>query len=438
MTAKQVVVFFHDVTCVAEAQSLFDRTPTAHGYDHRALLIAGMDDHVILGRELDLEYLGYLNAFGLGPAPARVHAYPARIDVEAGETHAGMVSRRVDQLRRLADTLRSDGATEVLIQPYVAHPDMEGFRSALEAFAQLAVQVAAGRIDVVAKYSSKHEGRILAERLGLQVPEGRLVEGSPADVAGVVIEMLNGMRPLVVKTLRGSGGAQVWVIDDARDLGGFGDWLARQDERVEVVVEAFVPARCAINVMMWIGTGPAEISLVGITDQRITERSIHSGNEYPSTTRLESEVVEWSRRLSAAMLQEGFGGYAGFDFIDAATDHRGGRALYFVEVNPRVNAALFPLEVTRLLNRRQLERGNPMVRNFLQRYRTVPPGRFSLYRDCLSRVAFREERGAGVVLYPPATLDAGALSYMVLGGRPEEVTAIEEELAAALGQSEQR
>jgi hypothetical protein len=132
------------------------------------------------------------------------------------------------------------------------------------------------------------------------------------------------------------------------------------------------------------------------------------------------------------MAEEGFTGHAGFDFVEAEDDHAAGGAPYFLEVNPRVNGALFPLEVSRLLNQRQAEAGKPVAGGFLQGYRRVQPARIADYRDRLSRLAYRPDRGEGVVLYPPKTLEAGALSYLVLGRSRDEAAQIERELTALL------
>jgi biotin carboxylase len=310
MTGRPGVLLFHDVTCVDEARSLLEHTPAARGYDQRGVLLAGRRDHVIVATEIDPDYLGYLHELGLGPASERVHVMPARVDVEAGQTRAGRLCRDIEWLRALATALRRDGVNQVVVQPYAAHVDMERFARALQVETDLEARIAAGPAELVRKYSSKHEGRMLAERLGLRVPEGSLIDGRPGEIARAVLDRLRRSRPLVVKGLRGAGGSLVWVVGETEGLAAFGEWLSRQSDEVALsfVVEELIPVRCAVNVMLRID-GPNLLTMLGITDQRISDRTTHVGNHFPSTTRCEAQLgtgpcewgKRWPRRGSRAM-----------------------------------------------------------------------------------------------------------------------------------------
>jgi hypothetical protein len=428
-----VTVYFHDVTCLPEALSLFGRHPEASGYDRRALLIAGERDHVIVTRAVDPAYLDYLRGLGLGPAPGRVHFCACSIDPESGETHAGALAADADCICRLRDALRADGATEVEIEPYLAHRDMDRFADAL-GDASLPARTATGSAAVAWRYCRKDEGRALAARLGLPLPAGEVLTGRPTNVAAQVRVRVDQSAPLVAKAIWGSGGSLLWVVERSERLGGLADWLGRQPAHavVSIVLEEFLVARGAFNAMVRIGPAPGRATLLGITDQRIVGGTAHAGNEYPATTACRELLEAWSHRLAEALQRDGFRGWAGFDFLETTADYQGGPRPYFIEVNPRVNAALFPLEISRRINQGQQAREYPLITSFIHARCHVAVRSWAACLDRLGGSMFEASRGAGVVLFSPDSLQQGVLSYVVLGRSPDQVAAIHQELIARL------
>jgi hypothetical protein len=410
-------VLYLDTTCVENAEKFFDRVPAGKYYDHRALVVAGETDYVLLNSPVDSSYLEYLNRFGLGPDPSHVFALDNHFQARGNAIHPA----EEKMLETLASAINAGDTNECTLIPYLHHRRIAAIAKFLSGAGAVRISHPEESIDVAHRYSSKAECRKLAESLEIPLPKGILFETDPEDVVRSVSREFHRQGALVLKGMWGNGGSETRWISAGWSESSLADGLSNFTPGSPLIVEEAIEPHLATNIMLHIDGDTGEIMIVGVSDQLIGKNIFHLGNTFPTHSQCKDQIVASSRQIAEALRREAFCGFAGVDFMETLPGTGATPQHFFLEVNPRVNASLHPFSLMHRLNELQRRKGNPEVRAFQQLSIPVAATSFTEVRNLLDDDAFHPESGRGVLLFSPAFLKAGALFLVLLGANDADI-----------------
>lgn len=392
----------------------------------RALLLAQPGDLVCVDEPVDPIFLEFLSRLGLGPLPE----------------HLVVGDRCASHNVALADRLRHDNATllsmagslpkdrVVYFDPFIGTSCEEHLVRALQTRCDLQVIMDAPRAAVVERYNRKHEVRQLAAGLGLPIADGEVValDGPPdrlprdmTPLESAIERALSKTAHLIVRACESAGGSGTFLVD--RDTGSLESTLAevskRRDNRFYLVEER-VAASVSPNVMLHIPPPPDPIRCIGLTDQVLDEHLVHKGNRFPTTARCASVIQRDALLLGRVMRDEGYRGFAGIDFIEYEPPRSRRDQHLFIELNPRVNGALYPLSTRARLNEMQERRGHPAINAFVSRSLRTQPISFEALAASTRDLLFDPDRGSGVLPYKTGGFEFGFVTALALAASPEE------------------
>nr|MDT0658203.1 ATP-grasp domain-containing protein [Micromonospora sp. DSM 115978] len=365
--------------------------PLVAAMEELGVLLAGPDDTLVLNRPLDPAYRAYLSDHGLDLPAVLVpeNAHPDRLTTQNALDSPALL----DQLSRL-------GRLGARLLPM-------GTTSYEEALARrCGLPLAVPGATVFERVNSKIYSRRLTEAAGLRPVPGACCETRQqlADTIDSRRHDLAAGRRLVVKDAYGVSGKGLLVLDNptrAAQLLRMVDRRAARtgDDRVQLVVEEWLPKRCDLNYQVTIGRdGRAGLDFV---KQAITDHGVHQGHLMPAElSPAQHRQIEDSARVVAARLYaDGYHGVVGVDAIVGADE-----TVYPVlEINARLNMSTYQGGATELCqpsDAAALARHYPM--------RLTRPLRFDELRHALDGVP-RPDPAERVLINCFATVNAGAL-----------------------------
>ena len=392
----------------------------------RALLLAQPGDLVCVDEPVDPSFLEFLSRLGLGPLPEHL---------VVGDRCASGDFVLAEKLRHDDATLLSMAASlpkhrVVHLDPFIATSYEEHLVRALQTRSGVQVIMDAPRAAIVERYNRKHEVRQLAAELGFPIADGEVValDGPPdhlprdmAPLESAIERALSKTARVIVRACESAGGSGTFLVD--RNTGSLESTLAevakRRDNRFYLVEER-VAASVSPNVMLHIPLPPEPIRCIGVTDQVLDEGLVHKGNRFPTTTRCADAIERDALRLGRVMRDEGYRGFAGIDFIECEPPRSSRSQHLFIELNPRVNGAFYPLSTRARLNEMQERRGQPVINAFVSRSLPTQPISFEALAASTRDLLFDPERGSGVLPYKTGGFEFGFVTAIALAASPEE------------------
>ena len=297
------------------------------------VLLAGPDDHLILKQPVDPGYLAHLR--GLGVALPNILT-PERVEPGRSTTEDVLDSPA------LLGTLAALGRSGALLMPMGTTVHEE--KLAAECGLPLAVPGA----DTFERVNGKDYGRRIAAEAGL-----RMIPGQECHTVDELADALRDCEStVVVKEAYGVSGKGLIVIDEPRKAERLLAMSRRRalrsgSERMDVVVETWLPKRFDLNYQVTIGRdGSVTLDFV---KQALTESGVHKGHLIPAELSPENlaDIATAAQAIGARLYADGFVGIAG---IDAILDAHG--TVYPVlEINARLNMSTYQGGITELLYR---------------------------------------------------------------------------------------
>lgn len=334
------------------------------------VLLAGPGDVLILGQDLDPGYQEYLHGRGLDTAATLVPAPAAD-----GPTSAASTSERLrgdaGGLARLAGFAAAGGQ----LMP------MATTRVEDDICASAGIPLAVPDSATFERVNGKIFGRRLTESCGLRMVPGTNCE----DVATLDAALDRARRAgdtVVVKDSFGVSGKGLLVCDSDRRFDQLRRMVHRRaertgDDRIEVVVERWLPKRFDLNYQATI-TRSGEVSLTFVK-QAVTERGVHQGHRMPVelSPAHRAELLDAAVAIGAGLHAEGYWGVAGIDAVLGADG-----ALYPVlEINARLNMSSYQ---GRVVDRFDRPGGVGLAR--YHRLRLAEPCSFGRIHDALGEL----------------------------------------------------
>jgi len=392
----------------------------------RALLLAQPGDLVCVDEPVDPAFLEFLSRLGLGPLPEHL---------VVGDRRASRSVALADKLRRdhvsllsMVDALPKDSV--VYLDPFIGTSSEEHLVRALQRRCGVHIIMDAPCAALVERCNRKHEVRDLAASLGLPIANGEVValDGPPdhlpgdmTPLASAIERALSRADRVIVRASESAGGSGTFLVD--RDAGSLESTLAevskRRDNRFYLVEERLA-ASVSPNVLLYVPLPPEPIRCIGVTDQVLDERLAHKGNRFPSTARCASAMRRDALRLGGVLRDQGYRGFAGIDFIEFESPRPSRRQYLFIELNPRVNGALYPLATRSRLNAVQERCGRPAISAFVSRSFRSRPIAFDALAASTRDLLFAPDRGSGVLPYKTGGLQFGVVTAVALAASPEE------------------
>jgi hypothetical protein len=120
------------------------------------------------------------------------------------------------------------------------------------------------------------------------------------------------------------------------------------------------------------------------------------------------------------MRDEGYRGFAGIDFIEYEPPPSARGQHLFIELNPRVNGALYPLSTRARLNQMQERRGRPAINAFVSSSLRTQPISFEALAASIRDRLFDPDRGSGILPYKTGAFEFGFVTALALAASPEE------------------
>jgi hypothetical protein len=169
-----------------------------------------------------------------------------------------------------------------------------------------------------------------------------------------------------------------------------------------------------------------------VTDQVLDERLAHRGNRFPSAACCADSMRRDAMRLARVLRDQGYRGFAGLDFVECRHPRSPRSRYLFVELNPRVNGALYPLYARERLNATPKRRGRSSIDAFVSRSLRTRPTSFQAVAALTRDLLFDRDRGSGVLPYKTGAFGLGLVTAVALAPSLEEAEQLSSEFASRL------
>jgi hypothetical protein len=419
-------IYAHAATSIDLESYRACKGPTLPHQAERALLLARQGDLVCVDEPVDPAYLAFLSRLDLGPLPEHV---------VVGARHAPRQVALPDKLQRddatlhtVAAALPKDGV--VHLDPFIATRREERLVRALQTRCDVQVVMDASHARLVERCNRKHEMRPLAAALGLPIAGGEVValDGPPdrpprdlTPLASAIQRVLSRTARAIVRASESAGGSGTFLVD--REAGSlettFAEVSKRRDNRFYLVEQIF-DVSVSPNVLLYVPSSQEPIHCVGVTDQVLDEQLAHRGNRFPSKARRADAMQRDATRLASFLREEGYRGFVGIDFAEYRNPRSRRSRYLFIELNPRVNGALYPLSTRARLNALQERHGRPSIQAFVSRSLRTVPTTFEALAALTRDLLFDPDRGSGVLPHKTGAFEFGIVTALALAASPEE------------------
>lgn len=291
-------------------------------------LLAGAGDYLILQRPLDPDFVTYIRSLGLVPPTVLVADGPDGASTAARAAGSPPLVALLRAVAGQGGRLLSMGLSpdEVMLAERAGLP------------------VAAPDLATVVTVNGKIYSRRLVERTGL-----RAIPGWCCTSVSEFTELMDVLGPqcgpdsqLVVKDAYGVSGKGLVVLDDPVKAGRLVRAVLararrRDDDRLHVVVETWLPKRADLNYQLTVDLhGEVRLDFV---KEALTRDGVHAGHISPPELDNEqhSEVQRAAQVVGKALYADGYTGVVGVDAIIAID----GTVYPVLEINARFNMSTY-------------------------------------------------------------------------------------------------
>jgi len=317
--------------------------------------------------------------------------------------------------------VRDDNAT-ICLNPYMLTAREQEFAHRLEDVLSRKICILGGRAAAVSEVNQKDRARRMAQRLGIPVAPGEIVElpmgtdGRPADL-GLLEETIRRYLPetgrVIVRGACGSSGSSLFTLQE-KDIGSGLDLIRRRVDNSVYLVESLFDLVVSPNIGVFIDPVEGEVSCVSITDQVFDPNTTYVGNTYPSRAKTVHRMVEYSRQFGRHLWDMGLSGYVGFDFCEYE-DCSNTPICFFSEVNPRVNGATYAQAMWERVATRSNYSGTYRPEAFAAASALTKARTFEELTAIYGRHFIGRGRSTGLIPYNTGCLYEGRCSFMLLG-----------------------
>ncbi|HJM83607.1 MAG TPA: hypothetical protein QF720_08475 [Nitrospinota bacterium] len=360
----------HKIFCIDENQYFkFERG--LKRLAHRALLIAGLNDNLILDTLPDPDYLTFLHECGVG---GKAIFFP---EVANGSSLCEDVLNSPACLKHIRDW-------EYEIEPYMFTNLEQEIRDCTDAVGLY------GDAIITELLNDKVFFFRLTEDLGL--PQPKTLIGSKDSIA-IKILTWEATNPIIVRANTSIGGSRVWSASTPDERRTVSKEVERNLDQM-FLMQTLEDVTFSPNLQYRVCD--KEICVVGRTIQILDNCFEHSGNIFDGVEDLSiaSNLDKQGRVLALEAAHMGYRGLLGVDFIVTQAGD-----VYAVELNARYNSSTYALSFcNRVLN------GDPLkaVESGLCGYLRLKTGRILTGMQWINRL--------GDLAYNPST-KRGALPY---------------------------
>jgi hypothetical protein len=430
-------IFVHSVTSL---DNIGEIAPTAPVYPERALLFARSDDIVCLSKSVDKRYLGFLNGFGIGLREENIIVARENGGQNDLMSLSDLLINDTGAILAIGQLVKQD--KEIRLNPFIATPKEFELARTLETALGKKVHLR-GDPKIVDYANRKHNVRLKAIELGVPVSEGEIVElkvekdGKPIDVTPIrtaIHKYIHKTGRVIIRGSYGASGSSLFVVEN-NTLSieqALSDIAHRTSNRI-YLVEVMLEVSFSPNILMHIEPGNSNIFCISVTDQILSDNLMHDGNVYPSRARTLKEMLTSARKMSAWLQGEGYVGLIGFDFAEHQNQKTGRYEHFLAEINPRVNAAVYPKSMMEYLNQKQLEKGWPTIEAFLSAKIKTTASSFAELKESYGHLFLKPKDGRGLVPYNIGWLAHGKFNLAVFGKSRSQVEEMYEDFKLLLG-----
>ncbi|MEI6212366.1 MAG: ATP-grasp domain-containing protein [bacterium] len=422
---EEVSLFVHSANSIPNAVTVRARTSSLDLLAERALLLAAPGALVCLPAPADDDFLEFLQPWGLGPRAEDI------VTISVPDDGRCFTARLLDDPGALERVASRVGGRAVRLHPFYASPREFELAGRLEALIGNRVTVLGGAADVVRFIYSKHHVRREAQRLGIPLAPGEVVElalpgqGGRRDVtalASAIARHLPLTGRVIIRGASSSSGTCTFVVtSEAGSAPAVLGEIAGRDDETVYLVDSMYAMTASPNIQTFVEPGSGAISLVSVCDQRLQDGISYQGNQYPSSATLLSEMTAAAFDLSNWIAGLGFTGLAGFDFVEFI-GARGNPDFVLAEINPRINGATFPAILRERVNERRGSR--PEISAMLTAGIRTTARTFREVRRLCGSDLFDASTGRGIFPYYLGALPAGVLYAAFLGASLEDAHAL--------------
>jgi len=167
-------IFLHDVV---KFKPESNETITVQGREkdvEKALVVAGPDDIVLISARTDPSQIAFLSQLGIGPARKNIIRLNEKDPSGKGISYATSLLNSPEKLDEICKIIPPAGP--IVINPFIAAPDVFLFAKELETRVGRDVSVAGGSAEFVHNCIQKHWVKERARELGIPLAEGETVE----------------------------------------------------------------------------------------------------------------------------------------------------------------------------------------------------------------------------------------------------------------------
>lgn len=425
-------LFVHSALSMENAPTLMVVKPEMEQYPERSLLMARRNDIVCVLDGVDIDFLHFLAGLGVGPSQENI----VIIRESNGENRIENLSDLMMKNHHAFSTIRNlvKEGNNVEFHPYVASPKEFSLVSMMQQFFPNSISMPDLNSDVVQFASFKHHMKLQANKLGVPVPPGEIVElktegpGKNFDLKPIertVQRLFSKADGVLIKGSSGSSGTTLIQVDNnSHSLQKALDTILKSNDNHIYLIEPLLDVVVSPNILMFIEPHSGKISCVGVTDQILAQGKKHVGNIYPSQARTIKAMIHSARIFSEWLQSEGYSGIAGFDFMECPDQGTGKRDHYLAEVNARVNASTYPKSLMEYLNRKQMQTGKPVLKAFLTETVRTTAHSFSEIRNRYGELFFSPENGEGLVPFNIGCLKYQKFTLSIFGESLDRVSEI--------------
>ncbi len=417
-------VFLHSPSEAPDAPVVFHQVPGLECFAERSLFLARPGDVVCLAQPVDPSYLDFLHSLSIGPRHDNVVVIQG---IVPGTGLSKRILEDPDSFDRLAARLAA--ARSIRLWPYFAPPSADALARVLGARVGVPAEVVGGPPRLIQLLHDKRFARRLARRLGIPLAPNETVR-----VSGGLSDLREAMGRAAIPTgrviVRGASGAfgSSTFVCDAFGIDAMVEAVARRTDNVSYLVAPFFPIASSPNLEIFVDPDSRAVR-ASATGQILNEGLVYQGSVHPARGARLSEMLKAATSLGAWMRDRGFRGRAGFDFVETEAES-GGPSYFLTEINPRFNAASYPLALLARLEQTAQWHGAPAPRAFRAKTVRADACRFDDLARCAGPLLYDSARGEGTIPYTVARLAHGMVGIAAFAETPERAEEIFTETAS--------
>ncbi|MFP4027282.1 MAG: hypothetical protein ACLFWL_05780 [Candidatus Brocadiia bacterium] len=393
-------------------------------FDQRALLLAREGDIICLGTHPDPHFLDYLKEFDFGPDNENILVLNKGTHQKTGKDLAAELLSNPGCLERLFRCLQ--GTTKAEICPYFPAESHFELAQLLRDTGGISASVQAARPEVARTAADKSVVRKAARDMQVPLAPGAIVRTSPEKIGPLneaVHEMARQTGRVLLRGTIGAGGSTTFLLEE--NIPDLQKVISKAKQTPDAwLVDVHYKIRCSPNIEFFLNQKSGKATCVGVTDQRFDDKLNHLGNAWPSRAHTMPDMVKAGARMADWYLNMGGKGLVGMDFVEYENPKTGQIQFLLAELNPRINAATYPLAIVERLNHHRKNQGLHPIKTFFSGHIATGCKDFNDLRKRIETVLYRPNSQSGLFPYNTGALFDGHFGAVICATDRKEGEAI--------------